>query len=178
MLSQAWTNRGYLRQERRRYLEALADYDRAVAIDPSNVEALCGRGHLLLDLKQTDRAFLDLEAAVRINARYPDAHFGLGLIYAQRGKDIEALKAFTAAIDVNPQRAPAHYLHQRGMVWKKLEKWNEAYADYSKAIDRDQNLADAYNRRSEIRKKLKDYLGAQSDLAAACRLDPAICSQK
>ena len=44
--------------------EALAVYDRALAIDPAFVEALIGRGNALVELKRYAEGLASLDAAV------------------------------------------------------------------------------------------------------------------
>src|SRR5262249_32793888 len=42
-------------KELKRYVEAIASYDKGIALRPANAEAHCNRGAALLDLKRLDR---------------------------------------------------------------------------------------------------------------------------
>ena len=65
-----------------RYEQAMAEMDRAVAINPNNADGLAGRGNTLMWMGQTDAAIEALEAARRID---PDMNavdrFALSLAY-------------------------------------------------------------------------------------------------
>ncbi len=177
--SQAFNNRGYLRYDRNQLLKALSDYNRAIALDPKNAEALANRADLYADLNKFNLAFQDYTQAIAVDPKNARAHFGLGQYYTQvkgdEKADIKALEAFTKAIECDPRDAPAAYFFNRGLVWEKLEKYDKARDDFTRAVDRDRNHAQAFNHRSIVRKKLKDYLGSQDDLRAACDIDPTIC---
>jgi TolB-like protein/DNA-binding winged helix-turn-helix (wHTH) protein len=71
----------------RRYEQAKAEIDRAIAINPNDAHAIAGRGNILMWLGQTDAAIKDLELAQRID---PDLdamdRFALGLAYYLKGR--------------------------------------------------------------------------------------------
>jgi adenylate cyclase len=65
-----------------RYEQALAEMDRAIALNPNDAHALAGRGNVLTWLGQTDAAIEALEQALRIDPElHPMDRFALGLAY-------------------------------------------------------------------------------------------------
>jgi adenylate cyclase len=65
-----------------RYAEAQAQIDRAVAINPSDADALAGRGNILMWLGETDAAMESLKLAQRIDPELNDFdRFALTLAY-------------------------------------------------------------------------------------------------
>ena len=65
-----------------RYTEAEAQIDRAIAINPSDADALAGRGNILMWLGETDAAIESLELAQRIDPELNDFdRFALALAY-------------------------------------------------------------------------------------------------
>jgi adenylate cyclase len=70
-----------------RYEQALAEMDRAIAINPNDAHALAGRGNILMWRGETDAAIKALEQAQRID---PDLNaidrFALGLAYYLKGR--------------------------------------------------------------------------------------------
>jgi adenylate cyclase len=65
-----------------RYEQALAEMDRAIALNPNDAHALAGRGNALTWLGQTDAAIEALEQALRIDPElHPMDGFALGLAY-------------------------------------------------------------------------------------------------
>jgi tetratricopeptide (TPR) repeat protein len=90
----------------RRYLDALKLYDKVLAGDNDNVEALTYRGWLLFQASAdefTDRALESLDRAVLVDPDFPDAHFFRGYVLAH-GKNDPAAAApeFRAFLATNP----------------------------------------------------------------------------
>jgi len=71
----------------RQYTQAMAEMDRAIAINPNDAHALAGRGNILMWLGQTDAAIAALEQAQRIDPEL-DAidRFALSLAYYMKGR--------------------------------------------------------------------------------------------
>jgi tetratricopeptide (TPR) repeat protein len=81
--------------------EAIAENERAVAIDPKCVRALIELGKLY---RQTDRradATSRLEQAVRAGAEYADVYFLLGNLYREQGYVQKARTAYRRALTIN-----------------------------------------------------------------------------
>ena len=71
----------------RRYEQARAEMDRAIAINPNDAHGLAGRGNALMWLGQTDAAIEALEQAQRIDPELnPMDRFALGLAYYLKGR--------------------------------------------------------------------------------------------
>lgn len=84
-----------------RSAEAIAENERAVAIDPKCVRALIELGRLY---QQTDRhrdATQRLEQAVQAGAEYADIYFLLGNLYRDQGYVQEARSAYRRALILN-----------------------------------------------------------------------------
>jgi tetratricopeptide (TPR) repeat protein len=82
----------------------------------------------------------------------------------------EALKFFTKGIEADSYNALAMYFS--AVTWKYYWVSREVIIDYaSKALELDENFADAYFTRGEAKVRHKDFEGALSDLIAAIDLD-------
>jgi adenylate cyclase len=76
-----------------RYDQAMAEMDRAIAINPNNALALAGRGNILMWRGQTDAAIDALELAQRIDPELnPIDRFALGLAYYLKGRYDDAIE--------------------------------------------------------------------------------------
>jgi len=64
----------------------------------------------------------------------------------------------------------ANVLNSRGMDQEKLENFEQAKADYNKAIEINPEYANAYNNRGNIKAKQADYNGAIEDYNKAIEL--------
>jgi TolB-like protein len=77
-----------------RYAEALAEMDRAIAINPNDAHALAGRGNTLMWMGQTDNAVKALEAARRLDPELgPLDRFALSLAYYLQRRYGDAVEA-------------------------------------------------------------------------------------
>ena len=84
-------------------VEALKEYDAAIAADGSNVVALTYRGWLLARAGLTDPALASLDQALAVNPRYPDAHFFRGMVlYQGRNDPVGAIAEFETYLASNP----------------------------------------------------------------------------
>ena len=72
------------------------------------------------------------------------------------------------AIKLDQEFAGAY--NNRGLARHKLEKYEEAIADFNKAIELDPKLAGAYNNRGIVKEDKKDYTGAIADYNRAIEL--------
>jgi len=75
------------------YDRAMAEMDRAIAINPNDAHALAGRGNVLMWRGQTDAAIEALEQAQRIDPELnPIDRFALGLAYYLKGRYEDAIE--------------------------------------------------------------------------------------
>jgi tetratricopeptide (TPR) repeat protein len=90
----------------RRYLDALKLYDKVLAGQPNNVEALAYRGWLLFQASPeqfTDRALDSLDRAVLVEPSFPDAHFFRGwVLHHGKGDPAAAVPEYRAFIATDP----------------------------------------------------------------------------
>jgi tetratricopeptide (TPR) repeat protein len=81
---QSYNNRGRVYFELGKFEQALADYDRALALDAKFVVALGNRGWALLKLGQRAEAERDFRAALALRSDFRPAIEGLAELGVQR----------------------------------------------------------------------------------------------
>jgi TolB-like protein/DNA-binding winged helix-turn-helix (wHTH) protein/Flp pilus assembly protein TadD len=101
---------GYVHTMRGEFEQALAEVDRAVAINPSDALALRARGFALLYLGRLDESIAALETARRFDPGYDsaDAAVGLALAYYATKRYPQALAAVNLTIARFPREGFAH----------------------------------------------------------------------
>src|SRR6185369_4751780 len=67
-------------QELDRFDEALADYDRALSLEPRYAEAHYNRGGVLGEMERFDEALASFQKATQLSSRYAQAHLNEGLV--------------------------------------------------------------------------------------------------
>ena len=88
----AYSNRGVILQEMRRYDEALQSYDNAIKINPNHFFSHGNRGITLKDLNRYDEALNSFDRAIEINPNFVEA-------YNNKGNALKDLKRYEEALD-------------------------------------------------------------------------------
>jgi serine/threonine protein kinase len=153
---------------------ALADYNRAIELDPKYVDAYDSRGSLKLDkLKDTQGALADYNKAIELNDRYTYAYYNRGRLRLYELNDSQgALADYNKAIELNPQYTSA-YGGRGGLKADYLNDDAGALADYNKALTIDPKYAYAYNGRGILKERRNDFKGALADYNKAISSDPS-----
>lgn len=145
----AYWSRGYLRNDRSKPDEALADYKKAVSI---------------INATGADGKSVDLGYIYRNMAR----------IYYTSMKDDEAMEAINKSLMANPNYADAFLT--RANIWQVMKNYPKAKADYANAISLtsdDKVVSDLYFDRSyKLDWEILDYKSALEDLNKSISLDP------
>ena len=89
----------------KRSLEALAAFEKAIALDPNYTFAYNGKGNALSDLKKPDEALAAFEKAIALDPNDAVYYNGKGNALSDLKKPDEALAAFEKAIALDPNDA-------------------------------------------------------------------------
>ncbi len=92
-----------------RYDEALAAYDKALALDPRLTEAWLGRGAVLALLDRYDDAFAAYQQALAIDPNLAGGQRGIGNALRELGRLDEAREAYRKAIALEPGCGEFYY---------------------------------------------------------------------
>ncbi len=88
---------GLVRTSQNRNEEALAAFQKAKTLDPTNDEAFFNSAETLVRLKRASEAIPDYQKAIEINSKYFEAWFGLGEAFNSLERYPEAVDAYKAA---------------------------------------------------------------------------------
>jgi protein O-GlcNAc transferase len=141
--------------------KAIANYDRALALQPGSAEVLVNRGAALYDLRRFADALADCDRAITLTNHNLLAHANRGLALHALGRYDEALAAHDRALALKGDYAEAHA--NRAATLYALDRHVEALAGYDRALAIDPGNAEAnYNRGNVLR-----TLGRLSEALAA-----------
>jgi tetratricopeptide (TPR) repeat protein len=136
-------NRGSLLKDLKRFHEALASFDSAIAANAQYAEAYVNRGNLLLELQRHEAAAASFARAIELKPTIAEAFQGRGVsLYALKRLGL-ALADYTQAIALKPDLA-ALYLN-RGNLLSELLNHDAAIADYLKATELDPEDGEAHH---------------------------------
>lgn len=113
---------------------AIDYYRNALQIQPASIEALYHLGMYYQSVEQSRLAVNTYLSILQLNPMHFDAHYNLGYVYAFQIDSMDvALKYYDLAIRDNPADARAYWA--RGRCYEENGKFNEAAADYTKALE-------------------------------------------
>lgn len=163
--------------------EALADLEKAVAIDPKYADAICERGIVLIGKDVKDKGCMDLRKAktlgnVKAKELYENnACSGMSGSFVQAGdKKVEskdyagAIADYTAAIQLSSDSI-SPYL-KRAQCNVLLKKYDKAVTDYNKAIKIKPDTVKILYLRGLAYNAASNFKLAFEDFSKVVRLDP------
>lgn len=133
--SSFYNNRGLVYYEQGKLEFALADFNKAIAINHNYAEAYYNRGNLYYIQEESDKAIADYDRAIAINHNNPnnaDVYYSRGNLYYNQGKLDKALADFEQAIDINSNLGAVYY--NRGVIYEQKGDIEAARTNFKKAL--------------------------------------------
>ena len=184
LVERGYHNRGLAYLQAKQYPEALRDFDRALAINARDVNALVGRGTLFARTGSYDNALADLGRAIEIDPAYSEAYGKRCFTKMLLDQPRAALPDCEKAVALNPRHRDAHT--NLGVVYAALNRAGEAESSYRRALAIDTSDGEAnYNygvllamqdRREEARRHLATACDAR--VTDACEMLAAIAGPR
>jgi tetratricopeptide (TPR) repeat protein len=163
--------------------EALADYEKAISIDPKFGDALCQKGIILLAKGNKEKGCMDLRKAKGLGSEKAkelynnNACSSVSTSFIQSGKTKfeakdypGALADYTSAIQLNSDSTEAYI--RRAEVHVMMKKYDKAITDYNKAMKINPDTVKFLYLRGQAYLASANYKMAFSDLSAVVRKDP------
>lgn len=158
---------------------ALADYGRAIELNPKDPALYANRGALYVLLNQPDRATADIEAALKIEPTHPRALYNRAAIYSRLGRNDLAMQQFNAILaNSEALKAEAYWTvagevyAARGLLKLRAGDMPGAIDDFTQALRHGAHNEGIYLNRGVARASTGDRLGALDDLTRAVTLNP------
>ena len=170
-IAAAYTNRGLALAKKGNVDAAIADYTKAIAIDPNLAWAYYSRGEAYIQKGDVDRGIADYGKAIAIDPKNFLAYNNRGAAYYYKGEVDRAISDFTKVIAIEPNYAAAY--HNRAAGYYRKRELAHAIADFAKAIEINPKDAAAYNGRSVAYLYKGDFGRAIADSRKAEQLQSA-----
>ncbi len=111
---------GMVYAQQKQYEQAIAEGERAIALNPNNADSYAFQGQVLRFAGWPEDALRMLEQAMRLNPRYPPFYlFFLGLAYNQTGRYAEAIATLKEHISRSPNNLAAHLF----LALSSVQQW-------------------------------------------------------
>src|SRR5207249_7287885 len=114
--------------------EALASFDKALALRPDYAETLNGRGNALRDLERPEEALASYDKALAIQPDYAEAFNNRGNALKDLKRPQEALASFDQALALRPDYSEA--LYNRGLTALLLGDFRAGWSGYEHRWER------------------------------------------
>jgi tetratricopeptide (TPR) repeat protein len=122
--------RGFSYAAKGDFERAIADYGRAIELDPGNADYWIGRG--VTRLRKGDDAIADFDRAIQLKPDNALAYNNRAAAYSGKRDFGRAVEDYSRAIALNP-RDPYFYQH-RAQAYRALGEHDRAIADYGVAL--------------------------------------------
>ncbi|CAN5151202.1 hypothetical protein BH09PSE2_BH09PSE2_12490 [soil metagenome] len=153
-----YLKRGYALNNAGRSAEAVADFDKAVALDPGSATAFANRGLANAFLGRVVAARTDLDHAEALDPENLVVWNARGVLADSQGRWGEAVEAYTHALKIRPNAEFA--LSRRAGVYVVMKSTPEALADIDAALKADPAADWAYSAKLRLFVQAKDFVSA------------------
>ncbi len=155
---------------------AIADFSKALQIEPTSAICLFERGFAYALAKDYDAAINDFTAVAPLHPDWgkssvvTEVYFNRGVALSEKKKHRAAIRDFDRAIRIKPDYLDS-YLN-RGIAYRNIKRSTQAMQDFNHCISQNPQFLEAYYQRALIHFARKKYSKAAVDLRKAMELDP------
>ena len=150
--------------------EAVAEYIKALTIQPNMVEAQAAYGTALHQQGRYAQALPHLRRALRLRPDDAQLHRTLAIDLEDLGRRDDAIDELEAALEISPRFADAHY--GLGSLLEKEGETDDALEHYRKALEINPDLTELYRPTGTLLAARGDLAGAAHYFAEAVRRQP------
>ncbi|MEV7804567.1 tetratricopeptide repeat protein [Microbispora sp. NPDC088329] len=169
-----FANRAQLLARLGRTEEALADFDRAIAIDPGFPDHYLDRGNLLFEMGRADEALADYETAMRVSPPLPEAYYNRAELRLAAG-DLDGARAdLDHVLDLDPGYLDA-YVNRAGVL-EMLGEHEAARRDVEAGLALDPGNAHLHGVLGQLETEAGRHTEAALAFDAALAADPRLAS--
>lgn len=143
---------------------ALAAYNRAIALNPGNLEAYASRGAVHFFQGNYDLAEADFKFVLDKNPYQADAYSAYASVLAAKGDFNDALSVLDSALALKPNKPELFFT--RAGIYFMLGRYDEAVTDYTSVINL-RPAADVYNARGAAYLRMGRQALAEQDFNTA-----------
>lgn len=164
-------DKGYSLTELGKYVEAIAAYDRAIALQPDDPWAWARKGRTLRLLGRLPAALDAYDEALRLRPSYAWAWKGRGVVLEKLGRNEEALACHRAATGIDPDDV-WNWMNQAEAL-RALGRPAEALAALQCGLEVDPEHAQSWGRIGQLERTLGHLQTAVEAYRRATEIDPA-----
>ena len=158
--------------ENRQYDEALTECQKAMKLNPLNLENLNQMGIILRKKGLIDEAIEKYKKALEVKSGQPRVWYNLGIAYSKRGDFEASAECYRKAIGLLPNYAEAY--GNLGELLLRTGKDKEAEDQFRQAISHNPEYGLAYSNLAEVLFRKADFRGALEQAEKAITYDAGL----
>lgn len=172
-------NEGVKAQQSNNYPTAIQCYEKCLAINPNNKDAIENIGiayynHSLILIQQNnyEKAIECCKKSLEYKSKNPDAYHVIGNIQREQKQYQEALKSYTQAISFSQQ--PARFYAARAWIYHDLNDHKAQLADMKKAVEQEPENAHYQFHCGKFKQEVgpEEFKTAEKNYTKAIELNP------
>jgi tetratricopeptide (TPR) repeat protein len=172
----ALINRASMLYERGEYTAARRDVERGLALNPDNAQLLCTLGLIEMEEQRPEEAQRALTSALQHDPKLIAAWINRAVLEFERGNADAAITDLSHALEISEN---ATVLYNRGLAYQSQERWQEAIADYTRALELSSDDAqDILYQRGVCYAKLGNASLARQDFDAHLAIGPSTYAEE
>lgn len=165
-----WCNKGLSLFNLSRIEEAVACFDKALAIDPHDAMSWCNKGGALVQMERYEAAMRCLDKAIEINPKLGLAWINKGGALVDLGQREEALTCYDKALALDPCSTTAW--NNKGRIFSSVGMHDKAIACFDKVLSVDPRHSAALNNKARILARLERHREAIACYNRAIEIEP------
>lgn len=146
---------------------ALADYAKAIEIDPGNSLAYFNRGIHFMNRGLFDSAIDDFNRVLKLTPDDMDIYINRGNAFLKKGDSQSAISDYTHAIERKASNAVVAYVN-RSNAYANSGEFDKAIQDVTTAISLNKELLSMYVVRGNLNMKFGNFEQGMQDYKTAC----------
>jgi tetratricopeptide (TPR) repeat protein len=152
------------------YDGAIADFDKALQLDPRRAAIYASRGNAYEAKNDYEHAIANFDRAIQLEPNRKRAYLDRARLFSSKKDWENSIADYDMAIQIDPEWAIAYLLRANDYYSKGDSA--RALADYNKAIQLDPKSVDAYSLRGMVYAMKGDFERAIPDFDKAIQLNP------
>ncbi|MDQ7780497.1 MAG: tetratricopeptide repeat protein [Planctomycetota bacterium] len=148
--------------------QAIEEFSKAIAIDPTYAEAFYERGNCHWSKQDFDSAIKDFTSAIEHEPMFTSAYRDRALVYLSKGDNKKALEEFRKIIELDPDSDAGRFA--KGNVFLSQKQYQSAISAYTEALTLNPRLHWAYNNRGAAYADMREFDSALADYNEAIKI--------
>lgn len=144
------------------YTKALEDIDKAIKLEPSNVNYYINRSYLRYQINDIRGTMADLDYAIALDPNNVTAHYNRALLRSEVGDYNRAVEDYDFVLDRDPDNYPAFY--NRTMMLINIGHYQQGISGLNAMLEKDKDDFVALYQRAMLYIETKQYQSALGDL--------------